>query len=180
MNKWSEKAEAMTDKYISEFGSLSLIELNFKRNSKEWSIGQIIDHLIVINSSYFPIFDDLLTGKYKTPFIGNINFIVDYLGNMILRSVSPDRAKKGKTFLIWEPTKSSLDNSIFEKFKLAQSRLYQYIVSLEKLSAENTVISSPASNLVVYKLPVALDIILLHEERHFNQALEIKDEMKMQ
>jgi hypothetical protein len=41
-----------------------------------------------------------------------------------------------------------------------------------------TVISSPANRFIVYKIGRAFDIIVAHEERHLNQAKEVKAFLK--
>ena len=50
------------------FGGLNGTQLNWKPNPDKWSVGQCLDHLIVSNSQYFPIFDEILSGKKTARF----------------------------------------------------------------------------------------------------------------
>jgi hypothetical protein len=165
--------DGISDKFLKEFGSLSKEELNWKPDPGTWSIGQIIDHLMVINRTYFPIIKQVKEGKYQLPFVGKIGIITNSLGNIILKSVEPDRNKKIKTFSIWEPGKITIAKDIVDQFLLHQEELKKFISDSEDLMLQKTVISSPANRLIVYKLEKAFEIIIAHEKRHFNQAKEV-------
>ena len=176
--KWTEEIDKITAGFRSEFGSLTAEELNWKPNPDKWSIGQIIDHLIVINSTYYPTFDQLKNNTYKVPFPGRFDFYTNMMGSLILKSVLPETTRKTKTFPIWQPTQSNIDADILEKFASAQEVLKQRIEENTTRLDERTVISSPANKNVTYKLETAFDIIVAHEKRHFNQAKELKALMK--
>ncbi|MBI3482897.1 MAG: DinB family protein, partial [Bacteroidetes bacterium] len=156
-----------------EFGSLTVEQLNWKPNSKTWSIGQVLDHLNVINNTYCPIIKELKEGTYKLIWLGKVDFIVRFFGDFILKSVNPDRRRRMKTLPIWEPTKSNVDLNIVSKFVDQQSLLKENIQSCSALLDQNIVISSPANRIIVYKLDRAFDIIVTHERRHLEQAREL-------
>ena len=176
--KWTSEIDQITADFKSHFSSLSAAELNWKPNPDQWSIGQIIDHLIVINSTYYPAFDQLKNNTYKVPFLGRFDFYTNMMGNLILKSVLPETTRKTKTFPLWQPSKSDIDADILEKFASAQEVLKQRIEENSARLDERTVISSPANKNVIYKLETAFDIIVTHEQRHFNQAKEVKALMK--
>jgi hypothetical protein len=56
--------------------------------------------------------------------------------------------------------------------------LYKKIEAAKELVEKGVVISSPANKNIVYKLETAFDIIVSHEQRHFEQAKEILQLMK--
>lgn len=173
MKNWIKEVDTVTSDFEAAFGQINKSELNGKPNQQTWSIAQNIDHLIVINETYFPLLAQLKDGSYKKPFIGNIGFLVNFLGKTILKSVSPDRVKKVKTFPIWEPQTGSISTDIISKFVSHQSKLKAEIESCKDLLLGNAVISSPANNKIVYKLETAFDIIVTHERRHFVQAKKL-------
>ena len=78
-----------------------------------------------------------------------------------------------KTFPIWEPSTSEISGDIIDRFSRHQEALKHLIESSEDLVAAGTVISSPANKHLVYKLETAFDIIIAHEQRHFEQAREV-------
>ncbi len=58
-----------------------------------------------------------------------------------------------------------------------QSNLKELIESSKDLVEAGVVISSPANKNIVYKLEKAFDIIIIHEQRHLEQAKEVLDKI---
>ena len=178
VENWTEQIEKNTQNFVEAFGDLSNEQLNWTPSSGTWSIAQNIDHLIHINKSYFPVIDSLRNGTYKKPFIGKIGFLTSFFGKTILKAVQPDRKKKMKTFSIWEPAKSEIPVGILDRFKSHQTELKNRIENSKDLVEKGTIISSPANKNIVYKLETAFDIIVTHEQRHFEQSKEVCEIMK--
>jgi hypothetical protein len=47
--RWTDQIDSITSDFKHSFGTLTIKELNWKPNQNTWSIGQNLDHLIVIN-----------------------------------------------------------------------------------------------------------------------------------
>jgi hypothetical protein len=171
---WMDELDEITGTFRSEFGSLNASHLNWQPNANTWSVAQNIDHLIVINNTYFAVLDRVRAGSYSLPWTARLGFLVTFFGNLILNAVKPDRKRKIKTYPIWEPSKSNLSEDILTQFERHQNKLKEVILTSEDLIAAETVISSPASRAIVYKLETAFDIIVMHERRHLEQARELK------
>lgn len=178
MKNWTSTLGDISRQILTEFGSLSSEQLNWKPNPNTWSIAQNLDHLIVVNETYYLVLASLKAGTYKTPFIAKIGFMVSFLGKIVLNGVQPDRKKKMKTFPIWEPTTSNVIGDILNRFQNHQIELIQKIEGAKELVEKGIVISSPANKNIVYKLETAFDIIVSHEQRHLEQAKEILQLMK--
>ncbi|PKL85212.1 MAG: DinB family protein [Ignavibacteriae bacterium HGW-Ignavibacteriae-1] len=172
-----KQIDEITNEYKSKFAHLSKDELNWKPDSSVWSIAQNIDHLIVINSTYFPIIAEIRNGSYQLPFVAKFAFLVNIFGRAILKSVQADRRRKMKTFTIWEPSKSEIADDILILFETHQTELKNIIKESTDLIKRGTVISSPANKMVVYKLDTAFQIIITHERRHLEQAKELLELM---
>ena len=172
-DRWSQQIDSTTACFLKTFGTLTADQLNWRPDVDSWSIAQNIDHLIVINNTYYPILDALRSGKYKLPLTARFGFMVDFFGGMILKSVSPDRKKKMKTFAIWQPAQSAIDKDVLKRFELDQEKLKKGIAESLDLVDRQAIISSPANRMIVYKLETAFDIIVTHERRHFEQAKEV-------
>ena len=170
---WIAEIDKITDDAKRSFAHLSKEQLNWKPNSNTWSIAQNLDHLIVINESYYPVLAALNEGRYQPPFVAKIGFLVSLFGKTILNSVKPDRRKKMKTFPVWEPNAGIAEKDILYRFETHQQELKQKIEKAKKHVANGVVISSPANKNIVYKLDAAFDIIVTHEQRHIEQAKEI-------
>ncbi len=171
--RWTKQIDEATAAFQKAFGQLSYKALNQKPDSGTWSIAQNIDHLITINESYYPTFEALEKGSYRTPWIGKLGFMATFLGNFVLQSVQPDRKRKMKTFPIWEPAQSSLPADILDRFAEHQEQLKAWIGRLEGPLSAGAVIASPANKNIVYKLETAFDIITAHEWRHLEQARHV-------
>lgn len=173
-DRWTSQIDEITSDFRQSFGALTIGQLNWKPNQHTWSVGQNLDHLIVINSTYFPVINAIREGTYRLPFIARLDFMVSFFGRTVLKAVQPDRKKRMKTFPIWEPTKSDIKQDIWERFEKQQAELKMLIKSSSDLLERGTVISSPANKNIVYKLETAFDIIVSHERRHFEQAKEVE------
>ena len=170
---WQNEVDSITNKYLESFGNLDAGMLNWKPDPETWSIAEIIQHLIQVNESYFPIFKAMETQELKLPFLARFRFMSSFFGNLILKSVDPDNIKKVKTFPLWKPASSNLDKDIFQKFKESQEILKKHIERLDKEIRSGKVIYSPANRNIVYGLDTALEIITQHQKRHYNQARNI-------
>jgi hypothetical protein len=85
-----------------------------------------------------------------------------------------------KTFPIWAPKKSNFSKEILNSFEDHQQKLKEEIKKVGAHVKENAVISSPVNKNIVYKLETAFDIIITHEERHYEQAKEVYELLKTQ
>lgn len=168
---YQERIDKLTADYLSNFKNQSSEILNYKSDSNEWSILQIIAHVNKLNRSYFPIFEEVQQGKFSTPIIGNFTFFAKYLGRKILESVKVENRKKVKTSHIWKPKDTFEVDDLFNDFEDMQSSLKTYIVNMDKWIKRDLIIHSPASKNIVYPLSKALEIIIIHEQRHFHQAI---------
>lgn len=173
MNNRTLQLEHITRECIASFGGLSPEELNWKPQPDAWSIAQNLDHIMVVNESYYPTFEAVKTGRFKAPWLARIGFIVSWFGKLVLDATHPDRRKKMKTFPLWEPHKSQISADILEKFEQHQQVLGQKMEELKAWVEQGTVISSPANKNVVYQLDTAFDIMIAHELRHLEQAKEV-------
>lgn len=173
IKKHLSEIDQITQKFQQTFGDLTDIQLNINPDQNTWSIAQNIDHLITINSSYFPILKEIRNGNYKPPFIAKIGFIPRMLGNAMLKSVQPQNKMKIKTFEIWEPNKGKKITHILNTFNLHQDELKQEIKDSENIL--KSVISSPANKNIVYTVGKSFDILIAHEKRHLQQAIRVKE-----
>jgi hypothetical protein len=176
--KWTLQLTVLTSDFTDGFANLTIEQLNWKPNPSAWSIGQIIDHIITVNETYFPVVEQLKQGTYRTPWTGRLPFLVQWFGEFILKGVEPQRKRKVKTFQIWEPAQSDIPGGILQRFAEHQKKLGEMMASCENFIQAGAVISSPANRFIVYKLETAFDIIVAHERRHLNQALEVLGLMK--
>jgi len=170
---WIDQLDKSTTDYKEAFFHLEPEQLGFKPNDKDWSIGQVIDHIITTNSCYYPVFDQVLKGQGSRHFMARIPGLPKMFGNMIYKASHESRSKKGKTVKVFQPSQNEVKASIWDDFERMQARIKAYIEQFEEQHL-STVISSPAAPFVVYTLEMALNIICTHEQRHLKQGLEVR------
>ena len=171
---WYSRIDTLTTQYQAVCEGLNTQQLNTKPDSQSWSIGQVLDHCIKINESYYPIASALKEGRYSLPFIARFKWITNLFGKFILDSVSPTKIKKINTFPIWEPSNTDLPADIAHRFARHHQEFQSFLQKNEALLNEEIIISSPANRIIVYSFAQAIEIILAHEERHLIQAKNIR------
>ncbi|AFL85629.1 hypothetical protein Belba_3115 [Belliella baltica DSM 15883] len=172
--RYISELEQISKEVKSSFSSLSKEVLYQKPDPKKWSIAENLEHIIVLNSSYFPIFQRLKNGNLNNAFVSKISFFSRVIGDMIFKSVSDGGKRKVKTFPLWEPQlNSEKESEILEKFSQHQIELAEWIKELNPFIEKKTIIHSPANKLIVYALDKAFEIIIAHEKRHLDQAKNV-------
>lgn len=173
IDNWKKDIDEITSNFINKFEDLTTEQLNWKSNPKIWSIAQVVDHLIVTSESYFHIPDLIKSSNYKTSLLAKIEFFPKMFGNLILKSVDPNTSRKIKTGKAFEPSHSKIHDSILSDFTNAQIKLKKFIDDNEVMIKNKTIISSPLNKSIVYHFDTVIDIIVIHQQRHFNQAVNI-------
>lgn len=170
---WINKLHEISDEVNQTFGDVAREKLYLRPNSESWSIAENLDHLIRVNSSYFPIFQKLEAGTFRGAFIGKVSLFPKLLGNAIYKSVSDGGEKKVKTFPLWEPSINEKEGDILFEFQKHQQELKNWIRRMEPFVERKLIIHSPVNRLIVYSLEKAFDIIVSHEKRHVYQARRV-------
>ena len=177
-DRWRIAIDRITEECLRSFGGLTPEELNRTFGTGSWSIAKNLEHLVMVNGSYFVILKRIRKGNYSVPFTGRLGWIVRLSGELILRGSGPDRKRRMRTFPIWDPSAAPAKADILREFERHQEELKRRIADSQDLIEQGTVISSPANKWVVYTLEKAFDIIVAHESRHLAQAKEVLSSMK--
>ena len=158
-----------------DFGNLNLIQLNWKLAPDQWSIGQCLDHIIVSNGKYLPILKAIKEGKQKPSFWERNNPLSNYTGKQMIKTLGKNVVKKYKSPRLFIPSESTISQNIISDFKNHQNEIIQLFLELEKEKYKQIVVTSPVASLITLKLHNMLELIIAHEERHINQALQVKN-----
>ncbi len=159
----------------TDFSHLSYEQLNWKPNADSWSVGQCLGHLVQSADAYKPLFIALVNKNQPSNFWRNIPFLPKIFGKEILKAVDPVRSKKSKTFLIFEPALSHISLDIIDKLESKLNTFSLLAKQLTNYDLKKTIVTSPASKFVNYSLLDALNIVTIHNYRHFNQAKEVME-----
>jgi len=172
-------AETLTDlalitkKVQTEFGTLSVAQLNWQSAAEKWSIAQCLDHLIKTNEQYFPLLIGVATGNRKKSVWERLPLLPGLIGKLVRKSIHPDNLKPLKAPAIFKPATSSIPGSIVTNFSRHQEELMNLIRATDSVNHQRTIISSPLSALITFNLNDGIRILALHEERHLRQAQRV-------
>ncbi len=169
-----QKGRDAGNKVKTEFSGLRSEQLNWKPSPDSWSIGQCLEHLIVSDCSYFPVFENiagnthLMTAWQKwSPFSG-------LFGKMLADQMQEKVKKKLKTPKVFVPSYSDMDTGILERFQKHLDSLLEYIGFMKDIDIDKIRITSPAAKFVTYNLRYTVMMLVPHLHRHINQAMRVK------
>lgn len=171
-----QDARAVAADARSSFGNLSAAQLNWKPAAERWSIAQCFDHLINSNKGFFPVIESVLSGTKKTRFLERLPILPGLAGKLMIKSLDPASTRKYKAPKNFEPVQSDISASIVDDFITQQNKIVDGMKSTSHLNLERIVVTSPAAAFVTYNLLDAYRIIVVHEQRHFQQAKRIAAE----
>ena len=173
--KLIDEAHAIARDAQKMFGHLNKEQLNWKPNADQWSVAQCFDHLIVINSSYFPRIEQIENGKYKTSLQERLPLLPRFFGSMILKVVQPKAKRKFKADPRFEPASSTIGGDIIAKFKAHQEDVIDHMKRTKRLNLKKVIITSPVASFATYSLLDAYKILVAHERRHMAQARRVME-----
>ncbi|REJ79467.1 MAG: DinB family protein [Acidobacteria bacterium] len=176
--KLIERACEVTNDVREAFGHLSGEQLNWKPDPDSWSIAQCIDHLVTTNGEYFTKIEEAVGDDLRPNLWSRIPFWSGLVGYMIKRAVNPESTRKVKTFGVFQPAKSDVPDTIVEDFAESQEKLLSLIRQTDHLNRKKITLFSPVSDKAPLKLSTAFEVLVIHERRHFNQAVRVAEAPK--
>jgi DinB superfamily len=170
-----DEAESIAGDAKTLFGQLNTQQLNWKPAADSWSVAQCLDHLITINREYYPVFDRIVSGGYRKTLLHRLPFLPAVFGRMMVKALSPNSHQKFKAPGVAQPSSSTIEPQIVERFVAQQRETLAKMRSLENKDPAETIITSPFASVVVYSLLDAFRLIVAHERRHFAQAQRVME-----
>lgn len=158
---------------LNVFYSLSDQQINWKPSAENWSIGECVDHLVVTNKLYLDEFEKQFSQKQIKTDCSVTRVKHKTLAKLIIKSVDPDNVRKVKTFKVFNPSKSNHTKEILNTYKNLQKQFINVVLQARDLNLNKYIMSSPATKFIKENFCDVLEIIRLHDRRHFNQAKRI-------
>ena len=97
-------------------------------------------------------------------------------GKLLIKSLDPASTRKLKAPKKFEPAQSDISGSVINDFVDQQDKIVEKMKATEHLDLEKIVITSPVAAAITYSLMDAYRIIVVHEQRHFQQAKRVTEE----
>lgn len=156
----------------AEFSQLDVALMDFKPDANSWSINECFDHLIQSNKLYHAIFDAIANRRYA-PRRG-VPILSRLAGQMLLKVVSPEYKGKFKTSPLLYPLQSTYKTNLATDLVKANEVLTGYFEICEEDNLDSLIVVSPVNKWVTYSLRECITLLVKHERRHLNQALNLK------
>ena len=159
----------------STFGRLTPTQLNWKPSAERWSVAQCFDHLLTTNKGYFPPIEGVIAG-IKPTFWQRMPVLPGLTAKLLIKSLDPKSTRKIKAPQKFQPAQSDISPSVIDDFVDLQARIVEKMKATEHLDLERIIITSPVAAAITYSLMDAYRIIVVHEQRHFEQARRVTKE----
>jgi hypothetical protein len=173
VDRLQHELRTISENARKEFGKLNRDQLNWKPSADRWSVAQCFDHLINSNAGYIPIFDAVAAGTLKQTLVQKLPGVPKMWGQLLIKSLDPKTTRKLKAPKRFQPASSDLSESIIDNFVQNQSRVLDAMEKTKNLEIDRTIITSPVAAIVTYSLLDAFRIVVVHEQRHFQQAQRV-------
>jgi hypothetical protein len=156
---------------IDVLAGLNTPQLNWKEDPGKWSILECVEHLNRYNSYYLQEIENNFTSSKQSV---DAELISTWIGQKSIAMMHPQNSKKQKTFKKMNPANSSLGSDVFQKFMSDQQRMKTLLEELSKVDANAKAVRVEFFKLLKMTIAEALEFLIVHQQRHMMQALDIK------
>lgn len=176
---------AEQNKKIAEqkFLALPSDKLYRKPTPNSWSAAECFQHLLFTNSGYLKHFNEVVSSSQEVNEFNSFNhssilrkesighpFKHSFWGKLILFFVNPKTKMKSKTTASFNPSNSKVDPDVVKKYLEQHDQLTKTISGMKNLDLKRLSMTSPINIKIKYNLGDAIRILVLHDERHIQQA----------
>src|SRR5262245_23301288 len=123
------------------FGGLDYERFNWSPQPESWSVGKCLEHLVMANEPYFPIFKSVADGTKQSTFWERVPFLPKIFGTAVLNAVRPETARKSKAPGIFRPTVGTVPLEMLNTFCAQQQRLAAAFASLTGVDVDATIVT---------------------------------------
>ncbi|GAA4310951.1 DinB family protein [Nibribacter koreensis] len=156
----------------AEFLSLEPAALNFKPQPNSWSILECLEHLNRYSRFYLPAFEKAIAPALASGSAQLVKY--SWFGKKSLEMVNPAGAKKHKTLARMNPQNSQLTKAVLDEFLQHQDTLLHLLSKATTADLNKKTVPVEFFQLLKLRLGEALEFVVLHEQRHLQQALRVK------
>ena len=134
-----------------------------------WTIGQVFEHLIVSNSLYYERMERALATRRPA---GSSKWRPTLFGRMLANSLSPQSTRRLPAPRVFRPAPEPRAQ-VIQAFLESQERFRTLARAADGLDLNRIRVTSPVSPLFRLNFGDALRVIVVHEQRHFQQIRRI-------
>lgn len=147
---------------------LAYLQLGWRPPDGGWSIAQVLEHLIISDSLYYPQLRALVqTGKR-----GSSEWKPTITGGFITRSLMPTSTRRTPAPQIFRPAEPRAN--VVEEYIKVREELLQLMESAKGIDLRRNKVTSPVSKLIRINLGDAFLILVVHTQRHLQQIARVR------
>ncbi len=156
--------------FTRRFAGLSEAQLNWRPNPEEWSIGFCVEHVIIVNTSYFATIEQILAGIRQPALWERVPLLPGLFGPMLIRALEPGASRRVEAPRVFLPGTTAVPGDVMNRFAAQQHELVALMDRCRTLEPSRIIISSPAAWFITYSLLDAFRIIVVHLQHHLHQT----------
>ncbi|WP_207436152.1 DinB family protein [Sabulibacter ruber] len=176
LNQLQQLAQAQKSTVRTEFLLLDSSALNFKPHATGWSILECLEHLNRYSRFYLPHVEIALSATATPLTPQEVRY--SWIGKKSLEVVNPNGTKKHKTLKHMNPHNSHLTEGVIDEFLQHQDKLLQLLATAAKADLNKKAIPVEFFRLLKMRLGEALEFLVLHQQRHLQQAQGVKAQVQ--
>lgn len=158
----------------TEFASLDLAALNYKPAPDSWSILECLEHLNRYSRYYNPALAKAIALNAGGNDVAYISY--SWLGKKSVEMVRPQNMKKHQTVKHMNPNNSTLSRATVEEFLKHEQELQQLLQQAKGANLAKKAVPVEFFKLLKMRIGEALEFVVVHQERHVQQALRVKQQ----
>ena len=159
-----------TDAVRSLVEPLSPAQLAWTPPDGGWSVGQVLEHLVIANGLYLELCEALVARG--TPAPEGVTWRPTLLGRFLAKSIAPESTRKVSAPKVFKPGPAARAD-VLPTFVRMQEQLATLIERSATLDWNRLKGPSPVSGLIRLNLGDAYHVLVNHSNRHLGQARRI-------
>ncbi|MBD2769786.1 DinB family protein [Hymenobacter sp. BT664] len=160
----------------TEFAPLELSQLNQQPAPAAWSILECLEHLNRYSRYYNPRLAQALAQQPGPTAEAAVGY--SWLGRKFIGMMAPGSTKKAKTLKHMNPQGSRLGREVLAEFTQQQEHLLDLLARAQQADLNRKAVPVEFLKLLRMRLGEAFEFVVLHEQRHVQQALRAKASLR--
>lgn len=178
LEQLSQTVQSLQQTVSSQFAQLDQDSLNYKPAPGSWSILECLEHLNRYSRYYNQALAKAIAASPERAHLPEISY--SWIGKKSLDMIRPQNMKKHKTLKHMNPNNSKLDREVIAEFMKHQHELLALLASAESVNLNKKAVPVELFRLLEMRIGEALEFVVVHEQRHIQQALRVKQQLPKQ
>ncbi len=155
--------------------SLTREQIFWKPAPDRWSIAQCLDHLMVTGDQYYPRTRAAIEKARSQGLLSSAPYAPSFIGKRFLGAVGPVIKFRIPARRIFEPAATPRPTVVDDFFRHRET-LLDLIRDADGIDLRRVTIVSPVTRLLRLSLGECLEMLVVHEHRHLEQARRVQAE----